>query len=122
VSRALTEFEAKLEFNIKSHRQSKPGTGCDQRGTRREGAWGVSEARQNKGPTMALPLDGHYSNMRGETHLVKSQGKAGGKSGNKIKTKGTRLSQPPNVTRTLQVSVSTGERGQGARGIREARR
>jgi len=75
VSQASTEFEAKLEFNIKSHRQSKPGAGCDQRGTRRlkrrlqrKGSqWGVSEARQNKGPTMALPLDGHYSNMRGET-------------------------------------------------------
>ncbi|KAM8714437.1 hypothetical protein ACLKA7_014550 [Drosophila subpalustris] len=77
---------------------------------------------------MALPLDGHYSNMRGET-AWKLWWKLWQKRADKVEItqqqpknteRGHCLSQPPNVTRTFQVSVSPGEarRGDGAMGQR----
>lgn len=92
---------------------SQPEAGCGQMcpGVAGRGGCGRIEARQNKGPTMPSPLDGHYSNMRAELTLLGKGGKCWtGKIADGWAGGWGSLSQPPNVTRTLQVAVSVGER------------
>lgn len=82
------------------------------------------EARQNKGPTMPSPLDGHYSNMRAElTSVEKKKNDEQEKWQERWGTEGWReqrahwLSEPPNVTRTLQVAVGVQVRGCGRKAL-----